>query len=905
MSLSKFELLKKDFLKNLSKEKYQLLEKLDYYSKCVSDFIFRHEDELDYIYQNLDKELLGRERLVEEASKLLDIKTDKEFIEKLTYFKLKHFSRILAKDIYKKHKLEELTEEYSYLADATLEVAYKRAFEKNKKLYGTPIEKSTDKEAKGLVIALGKYGGLDLNYYSDIDIMYIYSDEGKTTKGITNREFFISTFRDLTIYLTKRNIEGITWIVDLDLRPEGKKGLLAYSLPAIEFYYWSHGRTWERHMLIKARHGAGDKNLFNEFLEIITPFVYRKHSSSEVFEEIAEIKRIIEEEAKKKLKNGYDIKRGEGGIRSIEFTIQILQLLYGGKDKNLRERRTLKALEKLIKGGYIDKNDGELLREAYIFYRNLEHIIQVKNCVQTQFLDFKYLSEYADKMGFKSEEEFLNKLNFYRENIKRIFENLTPSNVIELTPLQKYILTKHYEEEAVEYLKQLGFNKPEWALNIFKTIFLSKAYIELSESFKDKLFMYIPKLENELKNFPDREDFLLNLSKMLIDGGLLLLFASTIEQNENVVKLILNIAKLSDYISSLISKDRELADWIFGLEDISSTKEDFEKEYKIYKSKLDWENSLRKLKNYIEIATSIQYLSEINRTTPLERLSKLNTILSDLADFILEKIYTNLDGKNFVIYSLGKLGSKEMNIGSDLDLIFAFKDKNSKLEFGYIPVKIFKLLTSYSKYGILYQVDLRLRPFGKKGELAPTLEFFKSYFNSEAKPWERLAWTKARYIAGDTELRDEFEKVIKDFLFSKPIDKEFIESIFEMRFRLEGATSEYFEEIDIKWGKGGIADIEFLAQLEILKRKIRETNILNIVKNFLPDLLDDYLFLREIEARLRMIKGLGISKISKKSPYFYRLAHSYNMENNELWNKLIETKKSIRDKFLDYFKKEK
>ena len=896
--LTKFETLKKDFLNSLTAEQYELLEKLSDYSSCITDFIFRHTDQLEYIFNSLEQPLLGKEKLMKEAEDLLQVENTDLFCQKLTFFKMKHFSRIVAKDIYKKNDLLDLTEEYSYLADVSFEVCYQKALEKTKKRFGTPMDQETGREAEGCVIALGKLGGLDLNYYSDVDVIYVYSNEGKTDKGITNREFFGELFRTVTMLMTKRNVEGRAWIVDLDLRPEGSKGFIAYSLPTVEFYYWSHGRTWERHMLIKARHCAGSKNVSDEFLKIIKPFVYRKHAGIEVFEEIVEMKKLIEEESRKKIKGEWDVKRGDGGIREIEFVIQILQLMYGGKFPDLQERRTIKALEKLIMHNLIDKETGTLLKEGYYLLRRLEHIIQIKNCVQTQTFFMKDAKEYAQKLGFSSEEKFLKRIEFYKNKIKETFTGLSPDIDVKLTSLQRFILTKHYEDEAVDYLKSIGFKDPKWALKMFKDIFFSKIYIELSENSKEVLFDFIPILEKKLKEFPDREDFLLNFRKMMVDGGMLWVFVSALEQNPNLVEFMLNIAKFSDYISDLISKDRELLDWAFGIEEVPEKKEDFEKELFIIPEKKDFIDRLKKLKKIVEVLVSLRYLSKIHRENPEERLVEINTALSNLADYILDSLYRHFDGKEFAIYSLGKLGSREMNVGSDLDLVFVFKDEDSKNRFLKIPQNIVKALTSYSGEGILYHIDLRLRPFGKGGELSPSISFYKNYFEKEARVWERLAWTKARFITGDIEVKKQMDSLIEDFLFGKPVDRDFINEAIDMRFRLEGLVRETPEEIDIKLGKGGITDIEFLIQIYTLKSGKRITNILQGVELFKRNLIDDYIFLREVEARLRMIKGVGLSKIYKNSPFLYRISHSFGMEPEDLWNILIKTKKEIREIFL-------
>ncbi|NPA13523.1 MAG: glutamine-synthetase adenylyltransferase [Aquificae bacterium] len=897
-SLSKFETFKKEFLDSLSKEEYDLLKGLVEHSSCIGDFLFRHPEELKFIKENIEKPLMDKGDYLKAMEELSSIKDNSLFAQKLAFYKMRYFSLIVAKDINKINDLMDLTASYSHLADASFEVCYKKSWEKAEKLYGTPIEQTTGEVAEGCVIALGKLGGLDLNYFSDVDVMYLYSDEGKTTKGVSNREFFIHLFTNLTTLMTKRTFEGQPWIVDLDLRPEGKKGFLAYSLPAVEFYYWGHGRTWERHMLIKARHSAGSQRVSQDFLSIITPFVYRKIVGEEVFEEIVSLKKLIEEEGGKGTQEWIDVKKSEGGIREIEFTIQIFQLLYGGKNQKLQERRTIKALRKLVEEGIIPPTDGKRLEKAYYFLRKLEHLIQIRNCVQTQKFYYKDAPYYAEKMGYSNTEQFLQELETHRKNVREVFESLSPNVDIKLTPLQKYIITKQNEETALQYLKELGFKDPKWALEIFKKIFFGKLYIELSEGSKELLFAYLPNLEKQLKDFPDREDFLLNLSKMLLDGEMLWVFVSALEQNQKLVEFMLNIAKLSDYISSLVSKDRELLDWAFGVEDVPTEREAFEKELKVVSKGENFIDSLKKLKKVVEVLNSLKYLSRINTSQPLERLKEMNVSLSNLADFILEKLYQHFEGKDFAVYTLGKLGSREMNIGSDLDLVFVFRDEESKHRFLKIPQEIVKALTTYTKEGILYNVDLRLRPFGKGGELSPSLSFYKGYFDKEARSWERLAWVKSRFVVGEEDVKDEMERIINDFLFGKDIDKQFVLEAIDMRFRLEGLARETPDEMDIKLGKGGITDIEFLVQTLSLKEKQKMNNIIEGIKHFNLDLMDDYLFLREVEARLRMIKGVGMSKIYKNSPYLSRIAHSFGVEADKLWEDIKDTKNRVRDRFL-------
>lgn len=900
-NLFKFETLKREFLDSINDQQLQLLKNLSYYSSCISDFLFRHPEELFYIEESLNKPLLGRMNLVEEALKLLDITKDEEFITKLTYFKMKHFSRIVAKDIYKKHHLIELTQEYSYLADACFEVTYRRSYKKQSERFGNPIEEDTGNVAGACVIALGKHGGTDLNYYSDVDVMYVYSAEGKTEKGISNREFFIKVFTDVNIYLTKRNFEGITWNVDLDLRPEGKKGLLAYSIPFIESYYWSVGRTWERHMLIKARHAAGDERVSKDFLSIITPFVYRKSLSKDIIDEIFKMKKMIEESAKSKSSDEIDIKKCEGGIREIEFTVQVFQLLHGGQNPKLRERETVKALRNIVEAGLISYEDGKKLENAYIFLRNLEHVIQLKNCIQTQTFKLDNAEEYAQKLGFKNQEEFLQTFNNHRKNVKSIFEKIAGREEKEYTPLQIYIMTKQDEISAVEYINSLGVKDGKWALNIVSEIFTNPEYLLLTEKEKNLLFEFIPVLENHIKEVPDKESFLININKLFVEGNIYRLFITAFEKKSKLVDFIIEIAKTSDYITNIISKDTEVIDFAFSSGKPLLNEKDFLKEFSIIQIE-DPIDKLKKLKKVVEVLASLDYFANIKFYSPIVRIKKLNNIITNVADFIINHLYVLNEGKHFAIYGLGKLGSREMNIGSDLDLIFVFKDEGSKINHLKIPQKIVQDLTKYTKEGQLYQIDLRLRPFGKSGELSPSIDFYKNYFSKEARVWEVLAWTKSRFIAGDEEVKDEFENLIRDFLFTRNIDRSFKEEVLDMRLKLEGITKETEDVMDIKLGKGGITDIEFMVQMFYLENKNRRTGILEGLLDFDPDIVDDYVFLREIETRLRLVKGSSTSKLSKNDPITSRIADNFEMDLKTFWDKIKNTKNRIRIHFFRYFR---
>jgi len=412
----------------------------------------------------------------------------------------------------------------------------------------------------------------------------------------------------------------------------------------------------------------------------------------------------------------------------------------------------------------------------------------------------------------------------------------------------------------------------------------------------------LPKLEEYLKETKAKESLLVNLNKFFTEGKIYRLFTIALESNSKLVDFIIEVAKTTDYATNLMIKDKELIDLAFITSRPLSNKEDFEKELKIIKIE-DKVESLKKLKKITEVLATLEYLHKIKTHSPIARLKKLNNSITNLADFILESLYKINEGSKFAIYGLGKLGSREMNIGSDLDLVFVFQDEESKISLSKVPQKIIKDLTTYTKEGQLYQLDLRLRPYGKAGELSPSLDFYKKYFQNEARPWEFLAWTKARFITGDESVKQKFEEIIKEEIFSREITKDIKIDLLEMRLKLEGLTKETESEMDIKLGKGGITDIEFMVQLYYLETKQRKTNILEGLLDLNLDIVDYYVFLREVETRLRMVKGSSSSKISKSDLQTERIIDTFNMSFEEFFKEVKNVKDIIRSEFYKYFRK--
>ncbi len=369
-------------------------------SRFLSTFLIASADEgltcfvdPDYLTRPSGKDAL-RERL---ALMMDGEPEERAFFRILRIFRKRELLRIGLRDLLGKAELQETVAELSDLAEVCLQMAYERADAELTRRYGRPVIESPGgarSYAGFAVIAMGKLGGHELNFSSDVDLMYVYAADGETegtghakgtaTNRITNHQYFIKLAEKISAAIGEKTEDGFVFRVDLRLRPEGQGGPLAQSLGGYEIYYESWGQTWERAALVKARPVAGDESVGREFLDRITPFVYRKYLDYGAIVEIRDMKQKINKDVEQKGRTHRDVKLGYGGIREIEFVIQALQLLYGGRDRSLRERNALKALHALSQKGLITYEEHEALAKAYIFLRTVEHRIQILDDLQTQ-----------------------------------------------------------------------------------------------------------------------------------------------------------------------------------------------------------------------------------------------------------------------------------------------------------------------------------------------------------------------------------------------------------------------------------------------------------------------------------------------------------------------------------------
>lgn len=855
---------KESLLEYLNLRRFALLLQVADRSSCLRKFLLKYP----VIFEEVIPNLWYKEKSIDNY--ISEIKAQFELYEKpleefLAFYRRKEMLRIFAKDVLRTAPIQNLLIEYSSLVKAIVYFLYEKLYEELSKALEPPLDENK-KPLKGLVIGLGKLGSDELNIYSDIDLMFLYESD-KSAFGSSPKDFFEKLFQKLFTTLNKPTQEGEIYITDLDLRPYGKSGPIALSIDSCELYYESVGRQWERVALLRSSYVAGSKGLWEKFYKrIVLPFVYKKHIDYKDIEELKSLKIAIEAQSNRKtLGKFYNVKTGKGGIREIEFSLQILSILFGGKKSFLRENNTFRLILKLHQNGLLSNEESIVLEEAYSFYRRLENLIQIKNCTQNHAFSEDEVNALSLFMGL-SKEEFLKKLRFYQEEVRALFDSVLPTKEEKsLTPLEQAILLEDIEE-GTKILEIYGFKNPKSVFISILSFFTGSENIHLSEKEKKILLKRVPLFLDYLKNLQNKEDSFKNFEKFLSNkaGKRIILY----EEKEDVFKTLWSIFSSSNFLSTLIVRYPDTVEDILTLYQNFPTKDDIKRDYVSFlQTHEDSLDTLRRFKRIWEIRISLLFLSSKE-----EKLSLLNTFfesLSNLADVVLELVFEiTLKNKEVCLFGLGKLGSKEISVSSDLDLTFVKSSNSLNHNITLQAQEFVRALSSHTTEGYLYSVDFRLRPMGQKGELVPSFDFYKNYFFNEARFWEKLSWTRSRFITGDISLKEKMEDLIKEFLFNKEPSDEEKHYVYDMRMKLENSVKLSKDKMDIKKGKGGIVDAEFIAQFFSIKEKIRESSTLKILKalegkySILKEVREVYMYLRLVDTYLRFSKEGSQSTIS-------------------------------------------
>ncbi len=904
---------------------------------------------------------MSRAELESELSQMLvECSDDKCFLRALRIFRRHQMLRIGLMDLLRIAEMHEIASELSRLAEVCLQAALERVERSLKERYGRPVietQGDAKKEAGFSVIAMGKLGGEELNFSSDIDLMYIYAADGETegipgpdggrVNRISNHEYFVKISERLTAAVSEKTEDGFVFRVDLRLRPEGQRGPLCQSLGGCEIYYESWGQTWERAALIKARPIAGDLDVGREFIERITPFVFRKYLDFGAIAEIREMKQKINRDVEQRGGALKDVKLGYGGIREIEFVVQSIQLIYGGRDRSMRERNTLKALHMLSQKGFITFDEHEILSKAYVFLRRLEHMIQIQDDLQTHTISFEpnELRALARRMGYleigKEAERLLADYTTHTRQVRRIYDALfgfMPSEQDEAMHGMDYAVLldpETTEHDALDVLKKSGFREPGGAYRNLILLREGPAFVHQTPRARRLFNRIFQPLFKEIISSPDPDLALHMFESYLAALGSWDAFPSMLIQNPGLLKIPVSVFSNSEYFGRMLIRSPRLLEELLDLTEPFSAasgpalKEALLRLISAQTGLSDRLDSLRRFKNREEIRIGMaDILSVISQTAASRSLSRLAEACLTGALWLAhegvsgKKIAFDLRDTGLAVIGLGKLGGRELTYGSDLDILFVHSDLAESVMseptafeyFNKVAEKTVSYLSSITREGLAYRVDTRLRPAGSKGPLSQSIDAFRNYYSGRIQTWERQALINARVVAGDRDVGSECVAMLKGITYKDIERPAAAADIRDMRRRMEmelgKETAAYY---NIKQGMGGIVDIEFIAQFlqlihgadDIRMRTPGTHNALLAIKRRgrMPlekwmQLWEAYQFLRRLESRMRIVSNQATNELPRVPEKLWTLARrlGYSDEGGPAGERLLRDYEAVRSR---------
>ena len=748
----------------------------------------------------------------------------------------------------------------SEIADVLIDAALERVYADLCARYGTPVGRDSGEPVRLVVLGLGKLGGRELNFSSDVDLMFSYAEAGETdgAKPLTNEEFFVRLGRNLVRFLDEPSADGFVFRTDMRLRPNGASGPLALSFGAMEHYYQAHGRDWERYALIKARVVAGDAERGAELLGLLRPFVYRKYLDFSAFESIRSMKTLINRELARKGRRN-DIKLGPGGIREIEFIVQSHQLIRGGREPALQTSSLYQAFEALVRLDVIEPCERDRLLDAYAFLRNTEHRLQMADDLQTQQLprDADERARLADAMGFGDIPSFEAALESQRDVVQECFARLFQTDAEAADDghggfTDVWFATRS-ESVCESFLADQGFVDPRQALSLVRGLREGRVYQGFSRNGRERLDRMLPAALEEIAKTDSPDQGLVRFISVVEGIGHRSAYFALLAENHLALKQLIQLIGTSAWVARWIGRHPvildELLDPIGNIKLASTGKIRAEVERRLERVAGDLEaqmDLLREYKNgyFLRVAA----LSIAGAIEPYA----VRRGLSDLADALLavvpvaaaatlsakvrESVDTVQDALMFGVVGYGKLGGRELSYHSDLDLVFLFDAEppvESALEpaLGYyhsrLAQRVMHVLNTTTRAGVLYETDIRLRPSGRSGTMVSSVRAFADYQQQQAWTWEHQALVRSRMVSGPATLVERFEAVRTQAL-SRERDRDALKrDVADMRRRMSEAnnrsTSTHF---DIKLGEGGIVDVEFLAQFHVLAGAVAHPEIL-------------------------------------------------------------------------------
>jgi len=767
----------------------------------------------------------------------------------LRFWKGREMTRVALRELANVAPLEETTGELSQIAEICIRRVFEHWNSELRQRHGSPA-------AEFSILALGKLGGGELNHSSDVDLLFLYSEEGQLTPHISYHEFFNRLGKKILGTFSTPHPAGSLFRVDLRLRPEGSTGPLARSLESMENYYAGFGETWERLALIKARGIAGGRELVYEFLRQHQPFIYPKSATPDLVDEMANIKRRIERDVVGPDKLHRDVKLGIGGIREVEFIVQALQLTHGARHPFLQEPSMLKALRALRELDLLPHEDVLALDGAYRFLRRVEHRLQIEAEQQTHTVPEERgaLSRLARSLRFSSTKDFSTALHERMGSVRPIFQRIISEAPADLTRINLEI-----------------FNDQKRAVKALEDLERGPGSFHVAPRTRQVSRKLHPILLDWLAKTADPDATLNQFVRFVEAYGLRSLLFELLVANPKLLELVVKTFDASRFAGDLLIRRPQLLEEITRDPTFSQARPTAE-----HLRRLDSLGAsafhLDPVRAYRQRQILRVILRDVLSSGRPTNAKNFGLELSDLAEACLLFPIPLLRGKQLTVIALGKFGGHELSYGADLDVLFVGRAHNSETNAGEEIRAAQNLVVNMAQStseGNIWALDARLRPEGEKGPLVCPLETYQAYYENRAQLWEIHALTRARPVTGP--LGAQFIEVAQHYWRKASHRADLFEQIDNMLERIRRDRGSGSDFLDFKTGVGGIIEGEFLVQALQMRENIWEPNWQRAVdqlreRALLPDaeaakLKQSYVLLRRCESVLRRYENKAVSAL--------------------------------------------
>ncbi|MCP4413080.1 MAG: bifunctional [glutamate--ammonia ligase]-adenylyl-L-tyrosine phosphorylase/[glutamate--ammonia-ligase] adenylyltransferase [Gammaproteobacteria bacterium] len=802
--------------------------------------------------------------------KFVSVNSEQQLSDALRIFRNQQMVAIYWRDLLDIASVRETCNQVSNLADICIQQACHWLYEKLIVELGTPMHGEDPQHL--MVIGMGKLGGNELNVSSDIDLIFCYPDAGETKGGrrpVSHEKFFNNLGRQLIKVLDQKTAEGFVFRVDMRLRPYGDSGPLVMSFAAMEEYYQDQGKDWERFAFVKARIITGSSSEREQLYGLLKPFVFRRYIDFSVLESPRQMKNLIHQELRRR--NLQDnIKLGPGGIREVEFIAQALQLIHGGREPALQVRSIFKSLPELVEKGLLSEELVIELLESYLFLRKVEHRVQAFKDQQTQELpiDEQEKENLAHSLDYDNWESFRIAISEVMEKIHHEFNTLfqdsnepEKKSEAELVFQDIWLDCTTTENRVETILEEAGFDDVQEIADLLQRFRGSSAVRHMGPRGAKRLDQLMPEILQTIASIKNQSRSLNRILRLLSSICRRTSYLELLAENEGALKQMIHLCASSARIAD------QIADYPYVLDELLNPNilfhppdigrlPDMLRQFLCRIPEDDPELQMDCLREFQQINLLRITAADIAGALTVRQVSRYLTVIAEIViESVVNLAWQELSKKHgipkirsgssgstvqgFAIIAYGKLGGHELGYGSDLDLVFIHEAQKGQTD-GEKPVennifymrlaqKIIHLLSMRTRSGVLYEVDMRLRPSGNSGLLVTHIDAFIDYQQESAWTWEHQALIRGRCILGSATLMEQFEKIRTSILCQQRNTEELREKVTSMRDKMRDNLLDQAGEkrglFNLKQSRGGIADIEFITQFLVLKLAAIEPNL--------------------------------------------------------------------------------